>query len=454
MEDYMNWLKKLPASGKVVTGCLGRLNRPWNEADWHGDLLYCTDGYKEPPAAPAQIDIRGQKVWLLPQFALDVIEPEKKLPRLMELYNRAEPGAVAGVVVHHSDIEHHPQVIEDWFTFLRAKDPEGKRNKTVSQIMGERLAHPQSNPKSTMPPITVACLYEPLTGTIGARDIGKVVDTLSELKPDLVFRAFFKYGPSPQAKYDELKQAIAKLKPRLPNVIVVGGLAPQFVPRNEIDPDTGARIPEETLQEMAFKPESLGIGFDPDKLPTYFEAMPNSEIFSPMGGFFPDMANPKFRELLLRWAQKQIDAGVDAVWFDLPLEVPRFALRAKLIDKQHPVYKRYWDAWQTVAEQTRAYARENYGKHILISCNGGPTLGNDFVTLPLPLLNREAFLNGIPDKYFRDMKAWSRREIGWDVPILAFIDWGATTHSPLGVFSQQLSAEEQNQALKTLDAQC
>ena len=34
-------------------------------------------------------------------------------------------------------------------------------------------------------------------------------------------------------------------------------------------------------------------------------------------GLLPDITNPQFQELLLSWAERPIDAGVDAIWIDI-----------------------------------------------------------------------------------------------------------------------------------------
>jgi len=46
------------------------------------------------------------------------------------------------------------------------------------------------------------------------------------------------------------------------------------------------------------------------------------------------------------------------------------------------------------------------------------------------------------------------REKAGDIPILVFIDWAGTTDTPLGVFSQELTKEEQREFIRILDEFC
>jgi DNA-binding beta-propeller fold protein YncE len=284
-------------------------------------------------------------------------------------------------------------------------------------------------------------MYQKITDGYNGRSPKDVANLLVGLKADFVFLAFTKWEPIPLFQYSELKSAISGIKAKMPNVLIVGGTPPQFLPKGEIDPVTGLPIPEEKLKAMALTPQSIGI--------SGFEKVIDSDktLFQPPGGYFPDLGNPEFHKLIVDWNKKQIDAGVDLLEFDLTLVPINLAVKMNLITENDIAYKKYVEAWHDVVNQIRIYAAVK-GKTIYIGSNGGSVPYTDFTTISLPVCSREEFLTMkyLTDTYLEDMKKDSKRIVGKEVPIIGFIDVPGCLYA----FGTELNATEQKQVLKSI----
>ncbi|MBI3684486.1 MAG: hypothetical protein HY235_29275 [Acidobacteria bacterium] len=139
MDDFMRLLNRLAAPQRVVTGCFGRLippeaaKIPLKVEPIPPGIVYETEGFQEPPRPPSLI---GRQHWKLPMF---FVGDDARLTELSRKHEETKEGDVVGFVTHAFNFRDAPDVMERWFKFLHSKDPEGKHNKTVSQIMKERL---------------------------------------------------------------------------------------------------------------------------------------------------------------------------------------------------------------------------------------------------------------------------------------------------------------------------
>jgi hypothetical protein len=85
----------------------------------------------------------------------------------------------------------------------------------------------------------------------------EITDILAELKTDQFFAAFAELEPISQSQYTELKDAIHKIKTRLPGTIIFGGVQPEFLLKDKTDPDTRARFQRKTTVTMDLFPKQL-----------------------------------------------------------------------------------------------------------------------------------------------------------------------------------------------------
>ncbi|MBI3693509.1 MAG: hypothetical protein HY238_01530 [Acidobacteria bacterium] len=139
MSDFMRLLNRLAAPERVVTGAFGR-PPTWSQVparlEFPRGVFYETEGIHEPPRPPRLI---GRQHWELPMFFVGNDAMVLELSQMYEETKEME-GDIVGFITHEFNFQGAPDVIERWFKFLQSKDPEGKHNKTVSQIMKERLA--------------------------------------------------------------------------------------------------------------------------------------------------------------------------------------------------------------------------------------------------------------------------------------------------------------------------
>ncbi len=301
--------------------------------------------------------------------------------------------------------------------------------------------------------IKVAMLYESIIDN--TRDRDKVVPIIEEINPDYIHRSFFRWRGLAKIEretdvYGILKTQIEAIKEKKPNIIIGGALAAQEINAVEYDPFTGEVIPEEKTWEMALDPEKYGFSMTKEELhEKYWEATGSKEYV------LPDITNPDYQKLLLDYAKKQIDSGVDAIWIDgFFVQAKIFAgLNNKKLD--HPSIKEVFEANDKIIDEIHRYGKTK-GKYIYVGSwaageyvymiSTPPKL--DFVTIsPSPEEVKNKKLD--EDKQKKHIEQ-IRKKYG-DVPIIAFIDWAFTTDTALGIFSQSLNKEEQKEALKNFD---
>ena len=299
------------------------------------------------------------------------------------------------------------------------------------------------------PEIKVAILY----GTIidQTRSIEEINKIIKDLNVDLIFRGFFRWKGMAKVeyKYDvygALKEYISKIKRENPNLIFVGALAAQELSRIEYNPYTKEVIPEDKVWNMALNPQKYGFNLSEEELHEKYWEITGDENY-----IFPDILNPDYQNLLLDLAKAQIDAGVDAIWID------GFFWQAKTFAKlvkttSHPQIEKVFRATNKIVDEIHNYGLSR-GKYVYVGSwaqTGFPYKAPklDFVTIsPSAEEIREKKLNEI--KWIDSIK--QIKEKYGNVPIIAFIDWAFTADTPLGVFSQELTPEEQREVLRSFD---
>jgi len=177
----------------------------------------------------------------------------------------------------------------------------------------------------------------------------------------------------------------------------------------------------------------------------------------------PDIINTDFQKLLLDFAKKQIDCGVDAIWIDvLYVQAQIFSRLAKEEGKDrinNPAIEASVEAASHIVDEIHKYGRSK-GKEIYVGSwsyeeqykYGFPKDSYpkfDFVTMSPSV--EEVKNKRLNEEEWKEKIRLTKEIYGQEIPIIAFIDWSFTRDTPLGVFSQTLTKEEANEALRNFD---
>ena len=330
------------------------------------------------------------------------------------------------------------------------------------------LFAPREQPRSNLKlkDVKVAILYERITAGIyhpsKIRTYEDLVRILKETNPDLVFRIWWRWTPIPESlpptdtryqagyTYHQLEETLAKLKKEFPDTLFIGAVPTQRINFEERNPITGKIYSRNETWQMALDPKKWGINYPKEKFQKLAQEGPTGQY-----GYFPDITDKNFQELFLSWVKRQIDAGVDGLWIDMLFAQPRFLAKITK-NPNHISVKESWQAIEHLLKEIRKYGREK-GKYIY--------LGSwwTFVELPYPTPDLDFVTISPRKEEVRNLKLdearWDEiirriREKAGDIPILVFIDWAGTTDTPLGVFSQELTKEEQREFIRILDEFC
>ena len=336
--------------------------------------------------------------------------------------------------------------------------------------------------------VKVACFYMTITdGRIFNRSYDDVVDILKGVKTDLVFCAFHHWITCPeccedifnappecidpsnlQEQYERCKEhgysfaefqnATERVKAEMPDTMICVSLPLEFLnpcSRNSI---TGEILLRNETWEMALDPSKWGIPVTREQFQTWWakrHGWVKEEPYNPkeeMPFYFPDPSNPDFQELFLSHAKRLIDAGADAIWIDM-LFMPSLLLEQLTGDINHRAVRETFEASSKIVDKIHEYGYSKYGKYIYVGSWG--TAANfpyqppdlDFIT---GSIHQREILNMEMDEAEWEEKISFLREKMPNVTIFVFFDYGYDD-SPMEIFSQVLSPQEQRKFLKIAD---
>jgi len=313
--------------------------------------------------------------------------------------------------------------------------------------------------------IKVAILYERITDGIyhpsKISTYKDLVNILNETNPDLVFRVWWRWTPTPESlpsnspvyqaghTYQQLEETLRKLKKDLPEIKCWFGAIPtQRINFEEKNPITGKIYSQNETWQMALDPQKWGINFSKEKLQELAQEKGGTGKY----GYFPDITNKEFQELYLSWAKRQIDAGVNGLFLDMLFAQPR--ILAKITkNPEHPAVKDSLEAIDYLIKEIRDYGKKK-GEYIYLCSFGTFTDFPDYtpdLDFVLVTPTAEEVRNLALDEERWDEIVSKIKERLPKAKILAMIDWAGTTNTPLGVFSQELSKEKQREFLKIAD---
>ena len=261
------------------------------------------------------------------------------------------------------------------------------------------------------------------------------------------------------------------IKKEIPDIIFCGAIPAQTLARIELNPMTGKVYNAEDTWKMALDPQKWLITHNAKPVTKegfqswfysqhpYGGKLENGYDRRNVSAYFPDITNPDFQELLLSWAKKQIDCGVDAIWIDMLYH--QVNLLARLTgDLKHPAIKETFAAAVKIVEEIHKYGKLQ-GRHIYVGSWAGPFVVSEAMGRKLSYAPPEVdFITVTPNNQeLENMqlnnKIWDKlipavKKIHGAIPVFAFMDW-AFDMSQTVVFSQKLTAEEQREVLKTFD---
>jgi len=222
--------------------------------------------------------------------------------------------------------------------------------------------------KNALEDVKVASLYERISPDSRInRTIDDIVRILNETRTEFVFRAWWRWYPCPENvtdpafppeylesvaevgyTYEHLRKVSIEIKKDNPNIIICGSVPAQFLFKKEWNPITREILDENATRAMRLDPSKWGID---KELPPEYRG-------------FPDITNPDFQKLLLSWAKKQIDCGVDAIWIDMLFKQAKI-LEGLTGDVYHQAVRESYEAACKVVDEIHEYGNQK-GKHIYV----------------------------------------------------------------------------------------
>jgi hypothetical protein len=300
-----------------------------------------------------------------------------------------------------------------------AAGPDGTLAGDAGQPPSDGDGPSDSGPRA---PFVVSAVFETIEEP--APDGGYLaVGLLGPMHAAFVLRAFFKWGPLGAAWLASLHDAVDELRQALPpGAVLQGGITAAYLQTQSPDRwvDGGALSPSDyaamLLKDDAGNP--VPFPYDPD------------------AGAVADLASPTFRAFLLQWAEQQIAAGMDSIFFDqvyyaAEYRVAHFHADPALV---FPEYAGHWDELRT---QLRSYAT-TLGRKVLIAQNGNEILAKGLFEIYPEMIRGDDILHGSFDpsdftpndagSFFivEDLPSIKKKldaVMDGGVPVVYFIDW-------------------------------
>ena len=282
----------------------------------------------------------------------------------------------------------------------------------------------------------VAGVYQPTTAR--ASDGRTAVQLLKGMHTNYVMRGFFKWGPSPPAQYIVLKSSVAQLKAAIPSLIYGGGIAAQYLVRQDTWAN-GGKISDPDFQKMLARDAS-------------------GNPIAAYDGFLPDLASSAYRDYLIGWSKKQVDAGVGAIFFDGVYVYAQY--KTQYMGKRWTdTMTEYGGYFASVTANVKAYAASK-GRQLFITMNNQRAV--DIATWPAASVTMEDFVSvtfsaadfQAPFSLTEDwakIKSAITSKFGHEVLIVAFIDWSSNEDTAMHRFGT-LSTANQINLIRQLDS--
>jgi hypothetical protein len=319
-------------------------------------------------------------------------------------------------------------------------------------------------------------IYERLNDGSPKRTIQEHIQILKDTNTQMILRSYFRWIPMfPNCNmftvssdnaicvregftFDEISNLNSNIKAEIPDILIIGAIPAQRIFKNAIPSYNIAEYNDYT-GDILTPAQTEAVALDPSKWGitsiTKAQLQIQLSIDSGLGGdaWYPDLTNQDVQNLLLGWAKRQIDSGVDGIWIDL-LYGQMVTMYNITNNVNHPAVIEAFNAANELIDNIRAYGtvvgRTIYvGTWGAISALASETFSNGIV----PHLD---FLTATPsssevlaiqfDSIIWDSNLLKMRNIFGNIPIFVFID-STDDNAPMAKFSQSLSIVEQNQFL-------
>lgn len=293
--------------------------------------------------------------------------------------------------------------------------------------------------------VKVVVIYERI---IGKRPVDDSINLLMKADPDFIFRGFFKmdsnwgYGQD-KTLYTQLADAITKLKEKKPSILFEGAINAAYLDPADTWAD-GTPLSEDDINSMVVYVNGKPVTRDRPQLPKKID-------------YAADIANKKYRDFIVGWSEKQIDAGVDCLFYDEPFINLKYKAKTKqdlqaTYEEQLPIYEDQY--WKDIVDRVKSYAASK-GKTVYITANQNydsimqlhPWKYLDFVTVQI---QKEDLADTRVNENWDLLKQKVRTAHGKDVPIIVFMDWANDPKLALGLFAG-MSTDNQNRFLELID---
>ncbi len=339
--------------------------------------------------------------------------------------------------------------------------------------------------------VKVVSQYRYVTDGIAlGRGLDEVAKIFRETKTDFIFQGWLTQWPCPERcsdltskgdkskcelagySYEHLREAVRKIKEEMPGVIFCGGTQAEFLYPDDVSGRDEKERRDKTWA-MTLDPSKWGVNMSRRDMQCYWarrwgmadrkkECPTEEELKAMMRHYFPDLTNPELQEIFLNRIYKQIDSGADAIWIDMLYAQP-YLLKLLTGDENHTAVQDSYKSTSEIVDRIHEYGLKK-DKHIyvitwvLIEENNSlmllhPNPNVDIaMTSPDPdeILDKKSGKLGQFKKDRLDRGAEIiKSKLG--IPVFARIDYGGTGRSPLKVFSQELTPENQRRFLEIAD---
>jgi hypothetical protein len=359
----------------------------------------------------------------------------------------------------------------------KATNPNIQNNETPQPNITQQAAFSefQKEARENLSHVKVASHYRYITD--GMRSVDDAINIFKETKTDFIVLGWARINLIPdkcsdlaQAEqqacntkgysYEYLRNAAAKLKSAMPNVILGGGLSAEFLNPESINEMTGEKLTKDQTWAMALDPQKWGIPMSKEEFQTRVAIShgwtQQGQTYNPkeqMLYYFPDQTNPEYQNLFLSWAEKQIDSGADQILIDINTKQAKL-MEGATGDVNHPAVK---DAFKGTSEIVNKIHQYGYSKGKYVYVMSWATVTD--LESPYPAQDLDAV---ITTPSTDEIKALKMDEAKWDsyiasirkkfgnIPIFVMFDQGPD-YRPLEAFSQELTGSQQQQFLKIAD---
>lgn len=251
------------------------------------------------------------------------------------------------------------------------------------------------------------------------------VQLLKSVGTTFVFRGTFQWGSGSvdPAYFRKIKNNITQLKQAMPGIRFEGGIGTQYLAQGSIWPD-GTPLSSSDYAAMC--------GHD---------KAGNCLNFPGANGYTPDLASARYRKYLVEWGERQIDEGIDGMFFDSPFSYAKYKVNTLGYNamQTYKIYAGYlYNGQDGVVKNLRTYAlskgRKFFDTINAETCNQAVSFfsnypymlqPNDYISCSFEQADFNLHSNPSlsVSENFAAIKRALIKLMKKNVPIIAFIDW-------------------------------